>query len=875
MTVRRIEPAALRPQEARAYLATIVESSVDAIKATTLDGTITFWNQATERMYGYSAAEAIGRNIAFVVPPEHAHEMPEILARVARGERVEHFETERVREDGTRLDVAISVSPIRYRTGAIVGAATIARDVTAQKRAERGQRLLAAASRLFAGARLDPAAVLDGMCRAVVDTFADHCAAMLLGTDGSALELAAVHDADPGLAALSRRLAAEQPLRIGEGLAGRVVRAGEPLLVAAVDPEALRREVLPAHRPHLERFGFRSLLGVPLRAYGRTLGALVLGRRQAGRPYAEQDVGFVLELAERAAMALDAAHGRAAEQRARAAAERLAAITQQVSASLTHEAVLEEVADAATRLLGASFAGVFLVERPGGDFALAAARGLDAASARTARLPRGRSVAGRAVAERRTILVEDAAAVPGTALPALISGEPIGSLVVAPIVTGAEPLGVVEVYAPTPRAFPPDAAELLAGLAAVAAAALANARLYRDAQEQAAIQATLNTALREAAEARDRALAEAEAARGHLYALFEQAPAAISVLRGPDHVIEFVNQRGRELIGHRDVLGKPARAAFPELEGQGLFELLDRVYASGEPVAVDEAPARWTRDGAEAEGYFTLVYQPYRGDGRVEGVMSHAVEVTELVRARQRVEALVAERDAFLAAASHDLKNPLGAIKGTAQFLRRQLARTGAVDPERLSTGLTTIEETGDRMLGLVEEMLDVARLRMGQMLDLDRRPTDLVALARRCAAAHEQISERHAVRVASAVDELVGHWDGARLVRVLGNLLDNAVKYSPDGGEVLVELGREDGWAVLRVRDRGIGVPAADRERIFEPFQRGSNVAGRLPGTGIGLAGARQIVEQHGGTLGVESEEGTGSTFTVRLPLEAGGGRP
>jgi signal transduction histidine kinase len=107
----------------------------------------------------------------------------------------------------------------------------------------------------------------------------------------------------------------------------------------------------------------------------------------------------------------------------------------------------------------------------------------------------------------------------------------------------------------------------------------------------------------------------------------------------------------------------------------------------------------------------------------------------------------------------------------------------------------------------------------------------------------------------------------------VLGNLLDNAIKYSPDGGDIAVTiaLAEADGQrqAVLSVQDHGIGIPAGDLPHVFERFFRGTNVAGRIRGTGIGLAGSRQIVEQHGGTLTVESREGEGSTFTVRLPLD------
>jgi signal transduction histidine kinase len=122
----------------------------------------------------------------------------------------------------------------------------------------------------------------------------------------------------------------------------------------------------------------------------------------------------------------------------------------------------------------------------------------------------------------------------------------------------------------------------------------------------------------------------------------------------------------------------------------------------------------------------------------------------------------------------------------------------------------------------------------------------------------------------------LVGCWDADRLGQVIGNLLTNAIKYSPEGGTVDVTLARaedDDGaWAHLSVRDRGLGIPAEDRPRLFERFHRGSNVVGRIVGTGIGLASAARIVRQHGGSIGVESEEGRGSTFTVTLPLSVDG---
>src|SRR5204863_9346215 len=120
----------------RAWLAAIVDSSDDAIVSKTLDGVITTWNRGAERIFGYTAREAIGRNITLIIPAERRSEEDDVLARIRRGETVDHFETVRQTKDGRRLNISLSVSPIRDSTGTIVGASKIARDITDRTRAE-------------------------------------------------------------------------------------------------------------------------------------------------------------------------------------------------------------------------------------------------------------------------------------------------------------------------------------------------------------------------------------------------------------------------------------------------------------------------------------------------------------------------------------------------------------------------------------------------------------------------------------------------------------------------------------------------------------------------------------------------------------------
>ena len=254
-------------------------------------------------------------------------------------------------------------------------------------------------------------------------------------------------------------------------------------------------------------------------------------------------------------------------------------------------------------------------------------------------------------------------------------------------------------------------------------------------------------------------------------------------------------------------------------------------------------------------------------------LIAFEMEADEDRRRRQGAEE---ERRAFVDAIAHDLKNPLGAIQAQGQLFQRAMRRTGSVSPEALEKGLERIEDATRRAVGLIDEMLDAAHLSTGRPLELRPQSTDLIELARAAADACRRTTTCHVVHLDLQDEELVGTWDRSRLERVLDNLLANATKFSPDGGEIAIRVKRVDdateSWAVLTVADQGVGIPAADLPHIFQPFRRGANVAGRIAGTGIGLAGAKQIVEQHGGTIEVESDEGVGSAFSVRLPLAADG---
>ncbi|GAC1510832.1 MAG: hypothetical protein NVS2B16_11420 [Chloroflexota bacterium] len=236
---------------------------------------------------------------------------------------------------------------------------------------------------------------------------------------------------------------------------------------------------------------------------------------------------------------------------------------------------------------------------------------------------------------------------------------------------------------------------------------------------------------------------------------------------------------------------------------------------------------------------------------------------------------LARQKDDFLAAAAHDLRTPLTTIKGLAQLLRRRAVRSDDPQLARLLDDLQRIDATADRMNMLINRLLDLTRLQMNQPLALECSMINLVPMLRRIIDEQQHVSRRHRFILHADQPELVGLWDGFRLERAFTNLLSNATKYSPGGGDIVITARQLESEgtprAVVAIQDHGVGIPPDAVPHIFERFYRAQN-ATEIPGVGIGLAGTQQIVAQHGGTIEVDSAEGVGTTMTVHLPIDGTG---
>lgn len=258
---------------------------------------------------------------------------------------------------------------------------------------------------------------------------------------------------------------------------------------------------------------------------------------------------------------------------------------------------------------------------------------------------------------------------------------------------------------------------------------------------------------------------------------------------------------------------------------------------------------------------------------RVALALDHARLYAAAQAARAQAEQAVRLRDDILTVATHDLRTPLTSVRGRADVVRLRVQAGVPLEAAWLDIQMQGITEAVGRLSATIDEMSDVARLQVGQALELHWEDLEVGALVHTALADYSlPVPGAPPVQVhlpAGAAGAGV-QGDRARLLRVLHNLIGNAVKYSHQGSPVCVSVAVQEPWVVVSVRDQGVGIPAEELPQVFTRFFRASTAQG-IPGTGIGLAGARAIVEQHGGQLTLESAVGQGTTVTMRLPLGQG----
>ena len=348
--------------------------------------------------------------------------------------------------------------------------------------------------------------------------------------------------------------------------------------------------------------------------------------------------------------------------------------------------------------------------------------------------------------------------------------------------------------------------------------------------------------------------------------VFHNAPVGLALLQGEQHRFDYVNIEYQKLVADREMLGKPVREAFPELEEQGFFELLDICYSSGELYIGRSVPMMLTeKDGRLTEHYVDFSYQPtYDRSGNVSGIAVIVFDVTEIARAKREAEAASRAKDEFFAMLGHELRNPLAPIMTALHLM--QLSGDESFSKER---GIITRQAR--YLTRLIDDLLDVSRISRGD-ITLNNAPVNIFKIVDMAAETVRPLLDqrRHRLDVDIPDQGLQVQGDSVRLSQIVSNLLTNAARYTEPGGQIRVSARARDGQALIEVSDNGIGIHSSNLTSIFDMFIRGATDSETSQGgLGLGLAIASSLAKQHGGSLTAFSDGlGQGSRFELVLPL-------
>ena len=708
-----------------------------------------------------------------------------------------------------------------------------------RRRSEEGLTFLAETGHILA-ATLDYDTTLSNLAALVVPRLADWFIVDLAQDDGT-MRRVVVAAARPEKQALLEELSRSYPPRTGSPQpAALALERGGTVHFPEFTPESLRATTRDErHFELMAKLDPRSAIAVPLVARGRTLGALTFAWSESGRRYEDTDLALAEEVARRAALAIDNARLYQSEQATRTAAEEaqrritfVAEASATLSSSLDYGETLGSLARLAVPRL-ADWCLVYGLRSDGSIERLAVEHG------------GGRQDAVREILARYEIDPEAAVGVPRVIktgrselltetsptelaedveqpaeLASALADIDVRSTMCVPLIARKRTIGaILFISAESGRHYTEDDLGLAEEIAARAALALDNSRLYREAEERG------------------------EAAR----ALATIADGVFLV--DQDGVIRIWNAAAEAITGlsGAEVRGRPAREVLPD------WERIASVVPVGPPRQRPAAPKTVPVVVSGRELWLSI-----SGVGSSEGAVYAFRDVTE----ERRLEQLKSD---FVATVSHELRTPLAAVYGSALTLA---GRDLSGHDEIQKALVAQIAEQSARLAAIVEDILLTGELDAGG-LRVEPAEVDPLELAR-SAVETARARAGAAARIDLVAPERVGSIDAdaGRLRQVLDNLIENAIKYSPDGHRTEVRIEESERTVSFSVVDEGIGIPPEEHERIFEKFYRlDPEQAHGVGGSGLGLYVCRELVERMDGRISVESEPGRGSTFRIELP--------
>ncbi len=826
-------------------------------------------NDAAIQHYGYQRDEFLKMRISDIRPSEDRARLQAHL----QSERpaLNHSGVWRHQlKNGQLIDVEIVSNDLDYDNWPAT--LVVAQDVTERKRAETlilrhadRDQTLAELSRALAAVHLNYEAVLDTIAQRLSQLIGDSCIVRLISADAE-WKAVVSHNPDPEQAALLHELVTGSPVRTGDDRTGPVIQTGEVPLDAVTSVEQMKNLADPKVWPLLERLPTYSLMIVPLQAQGQILGAVTLARNQPGHSYIEDDLTFMQDVTDRAALAIvnaqlyqESQYELAERQRVEAAlrvrekhAQALLRLGRNLERAQTFAELLEAARTEIKTIIGFDSVWIYLFSADKRTATALVAGGDIAASVEQAEnatlIVQGDGMLVEIAAAKDIVIVEDARTDNRTNkeiverlgnrtivnIPMRLLDEKLGSLG-----TGSFGAEGVRVLAESERDF-------LRALASRVAVSLDRIRVLNDRQQA-------ETALR--------------ASESRFGQAFRNSPVALTITRLVDSCFIDVNESFLQLFGYsRD-----------EIIGHRSTE----IYINTDPVERAELGRQLREQGSVHNHEITLRTKP--GDRlnmmlsaemmELEGeahILTTMIDITNRKQAETslrdtlvKLEVNNRELQDFAYVASHDLQEPLRKIQAFGDRLKKQ---AGPALDEKSADYLERMQSAAGRMQALINDLLAFSRVTTkAQPFTL----TDLNLIVKDVLSDLEVRIERSGGQVEVGSLPTI-EADATQMRQVLQNLIGNALKFhKPEVAPIVkVYSNLHDGQCELTVADNGIGFDEKYLDRIFTPFQR-LHGRGEYEGTGIGLSVVRKIVERHGGAVTAHSQPGQGATFVVTLPVK------
>ncbi|MGD1996136.1 MAG: GAF domain-containing protein [Anaerolineae bacterium] len=878
ITERKEAEEALRESEEKYRNA--VERANDGI-AIIQDGIVKYANPRLAEMWGGAAEEMVGAPFTDYVHPDELPKATDRYRRHMAGDDVlPLYETIIRRRDGGSAYAELSSGTITYRGEP--ANLVVVRDITERKRAERALERRAAQLATLSRIGHQVTSILEQqqLLQQTVDAVQEDlgyllAAILLVDEEVQELYVAAATDNLQEIIPNGYR----QP--VGKGLIGTAAETGEMVLVndVASDPRAYRAK----------KWLSPSSLSAPIRIGQQVTGVLQVDA-DVPNAFDENDAMAISTLADQLAIAIENARLFQAERQQRQLAEALEEAAAVVSSTLDLDQVLDRILRQVEQVVAGDAFNIMLIEE--GDALVVRSRGYE-------RLGDGRRVVPppfaipigrypylvRMVEKRKPVVVPDTAA----ALDWIreVGQDWLRSYVAAPIRVAGVTVGFLNVNGTRPGQFDSDDARRLEAFGHHAAIAVENARLYQETTRRLAQTQVL------------REVMLAAAPTLHFDQVLERTLETLQATMGAEFIgFLLADEDGEGLRVHHSQIGFPSRPDSFRLQLDG--SVCGHVFQTGKPMMIGdvrEIPFYYEA----VKGVRSELAVPVSVSGQVIGVLN--VESTvrnafnredlafyttiagqlgialenarlyeevsrqagELAAAVTQLEELDRLKSEFIQNVSHELRSPLALILGYAEMLDR-----GELG------GLTSEQEAPIRVIARRSQMLSQLVQDITLVLEAEVNPPEPepVALDRLVRAAAEEFQLAVEQNQLALHTEIASHVPPVGsspnyLRRVLDNLMSNAIKFTPEGGTITLEVEPSGEGVALRVSDTGIGIPADQQPRVFERFyQVDGSATRRYQGAGLGLALVKEIVNAYGGTVDVESEVGEGSTFTVVLPV-------